>query len=97
MKKVLLNKYFLATLFFVLLLVFAKSNGIVRHFKQTRKIKQLKNQKEYYQQGIENTKKAINALLYDTARLEKYAREKYFMKKEKEDVFVVIRKNKGEK
>ncbi len=97
MKKVLLNKYFLATLIFVLLLVFAKSNGIVRHFKQNRQMKQLKNQKEYYQREIGNTKKAINALLYDTARLEKYAREKYFMKKDKEDVFVIIRKDKAEK
>ncbi len=97
MKKVLLNKYFLATLAFVLLLIFSKSNGIVRQIKQSRKIERLKAQKAYYKKEIENTKKTLNALQFDTARLEKFAREKYFMKKDNEDVFVIIRKSKDTK
>jgi cell division protein FtsB len=92
MKKVLLNKYFLATLIFVLLIVISKNNGIIRQINQTKEINQLENQIEYYKNDIENVKKSINALRYDTAHLEKYAREKYFMKRDNEDVFVIIRK-----
>ncbi len=92
MKKVLLNKYFLATLVFLLLIVISKNNGIIRQINQTKKINQLEKQIEYYKNDIENVKKSIKALQYDTSHLEKYAREKYFMKRDNEDVFVIIKK-----
>ena len=92
MKKLFFNKYFLATLIFVLLIIISKNNGIIRQINQTKEINQLENQIEYYKNDIENIKKSINALRYDTSHLEKYAREKYFMKRDNEDVFVIIRK-----
>ncbi len=91
MKKILTNKYFIALAVFFALLLFSKSSGIFRLISQFKEIKQLKEQKSYYDKEIENTKKLIKSLEYDTAVLEKYAREKYFMKKDNEDVFVIIR------
>ncbi len=58
----------------------------------THKIEQLQQKKQFYQSEIEKNKSALNALQYDTTQLEKFAREKYFMKKGNEDVYVVIRK-----
>ncbi len=90
MKKLLFNKYVLALLVFLALLLFSKSNGIIRLVNQFNEIKALKEQKNYYDREIENTRKLIKSLEYDTAVLEQYAREKYFMKKDNEDVFVII-------
>ncbi len=89
------NRYFWATLLFLLLLLLSRNNGLYRHFVQRRTIEKLKEQKRYYQDEIHKTQKAIKALRYDTAQLEKYAREKYFMKKDNEDIFVVIREKEG--
>lgn len=51
----------------------------------------LESQKEYYITEIENDKQSIITLQNDTVQLERYAREKYLMKKDDEDVFVIIR------
>ena len=51
----------------------------------------LEKQKDYYNNEIEKDEASINTLQNDTVFLEKYAREKYFMKKDNEDVFVIVR------
>ncbi len=51
----------------------------------------LEKQKEFYLEEIEKDEKSINTLQTDTVQLERYAREKYLMKKDNEDVFVIIR------
>lgn len=51
----------------------------------------LEQQKEHYNIEIKKDQEAINTLQNDTVFLEKYAREKYFMKKDNEDVIVIVR------
>jgi cell division protein FtsB len=51
----------------------------------------LNKQKEHYDSNIEKDKAAINTLQNDTILLEKYAREKYYMKKDNEDVFIIVK------
>ena len=43
---------------------------------------------------VEKNKKDLNALLNDPKSLEKFAREKYFMRKDNEDVFVIVKEKK---
>lgn len=54
------------------------------------KLQQLKGEKEYYQDQIETLKKEEAVTLSSDKLREKYAREKYFMKKPTEDVFVIV-------
>ena len=51
----------------------------------------LESQKEYYEDEISKDQQSIETLQNDTLELEKYAREKYLMKKDNEDVYVIVR------
>ena len=95
-KKYINNKYFYTALAFVVWMSFFDSDNLLVQFKLSRKIKNLKNQKAFYAKEIAKNKSALNALQYDTTKLEDYAREKYFMKKDNEDIFVVFRDSTGD-
>ncbi len=86
------NRYFYTGLAFVIWMAFFDNDNFREQMKLTHKIEQLQQKKQFYQSEIEKNKSALNALKYDTTQLEKFAREKYFMKKDNEDVYVVIRK-----
>lgn len=55
-----------------------------------RELKDVKRQKEFYQEEIKNDKIAIEELLTDSSTLEKFAREKYLMKRDNEDIFLIV-------
>jgi len=85
------NRYFYTGLAFFVWIAFFDNDSLREQMKLSNKINRLEQQKYFYQSEIEKNKSALNALKYDTTRLEEYAREKYFMKKDNEDVYVVIR------
>ncbi len=86
------NRYFYTALAFVIWMAFFDNDSFREQMGLSNKINRLEQQKHFYQTEIQKNKSALNALKYDTTQLEKYAREKYFMKKDNEDVYVVIRK-----
>ncbi len=86
------NRYFYTALAFVIWMAFFDNDSFREQMRLSNKIHRLEQQKHFYQTEIQKNKSALNALKYDTTQLEKYAREKYFMKKDNEDVYVVIRK-----
>ena len=90
-KKYINNKYFYTALAFVVWMFFFDSDNLLVQIRLSRKIKNLENQKNFYSKEIAKNKNALNALQFDTTKLEDYAREKYFMKKDNEDIFVVVR------
>ena len=57
------------------------------------KLRELESEKEYYLEKIEEVKKDQAELMGNSELLEKYAREKYLMKKESEDIFVIEEKD----
>mgnify|MGYP002355272957 FL=1 len=57
----------------------------------------LATKKAYYQQEISNTRKELSDLSNNAAAIEKYAREKFLMKRDNEDVFVVLPPSPGSK
>jgi cell division protein FtsB len=84
------NKYIVTVLVFsVWLLFFDDRDIITTHFKYNRELRQLEQSRDYYLQQIEATKKELEGLKQDPAMLEKYAREKYWMKKDNEDLFIL--------
>jgi cell division protein FtsB len=62
---------------------------ITTHFKYRNELKQLEHSRDYYLQQIDTTKKDLEGLKQDPIMLEKYAREKYMMKKDNEDLFIL--------
>lgn len=71
-------------------MLFIDSNDLLNQYLLRRKLKNLKDQKQFYIKKIEEVKKDREELLNNPSLLEKFAREKYLMKKKGEDVFVIV-------
>ena len=80
--------YFLILTAFVIWMVFFDTNSLRIHMELKREISNLEKQKKYLKEQIENDKKIINKLS-DPEELEKFGREKYFMKKENEEIYLI--------
>ncbi len=89
-KKYINNKYFYTGLLFMIWWVYFDQESLIVQYDLAKIKNGLIDQKEYYLDEIEKDKEAINTLQNDTLLLEKYAREKYYMKKDNEDVYVII-------
>ena len=82
------NKYLLtATGFTVWILFFDARDFITSHFKERGELLKLQQSEKYYEQQIAATKQELQQLKTNPAVLEKYAREKYLMKRDNEDLF----------
>ena len=84
------NFYVITGLIFLMWMVFLDSNDFLSRFKLSSKLRSLENEKEYYEEKIKEVEKDREELFGDRESLEKFAREKYLMKKENEDVFIIV-------
>ncbi|MBX2967342.1 MAG: septum formation initiator family protein [Cyclobacteriaceae bacterium] len=84
------NFYIVAGLIFLAWMLFLDSNDFVSRFKLASKLRSLENEKTYYEEKIKEVEHDREELFGDRQSLEKFAREKYLMKKDNEDVFVVV-------
>ena len=88
--RILINKYFLTTVAFIVWMVFFDSNNLLTRNKLQEKLDALTLEKQFYLREIKKDSTLTHQLLSDSSQLEQYARERYLMKKEKEDLFLVI-------
>lgn len=77
------------SVFFVWMLVF-DANDLVSQFKLWRQVRKLQEEKDFYLQAIEKVKSERKEVMGSPQLLEKFARERYLMKKSTEDVFVIV-------
>ncbi|MBA3664993.1 MAG: septum formation initiator family protein [Bacteroidetes bacterium] len=90
--KILKNKYFLTTLAIIAWLLFFDKNDVFSQWDLIKKCRKLEKEREYYISSIENNKNELKELQTNKKSLETFAREKYLMKKDNEDVFVFVTK-----
>ncbi|WP_134090992.1 septum formation initiator family protein [Olivibacter sp. XZL3] len=83
------NKYLIATIAFVVWMLFFDRNDIASQYKYRSQLKGLKTEKEFYINEIAIVKKDLEELTSNLTRLQKFAREKYLMKKDNEDIFII--------
>jgi cell division protein FtsB len=88
------NKYLLVTVAFVVWMIFFDKNDIFSQYQYYKQDSKLKKERDFYQTETVKVNRELDELTSNRAALEKFAREKYFMKKDDEDVFVVVRKKK---
>jgi cell division protein DivIC len=84
------NKYILTLIVFFLWLLFFDQNNLLERRKLNREYDQLLQEREFYMKKIEEDRKRIKELKTDNENLEKFAREQYLMKKDNEDIFVIV-------
>jgi cell division protein FtsB len=81
--------YLLTLAGFVVWMLFFDEKDYFTQLKRKRELEKLEQKIGYYKGEITQTRKQVEALDKDPAMLEKFAREKYLMKRDNEDVFVV--------
>lgn len=84
------DKYILVTLAFLIWISFFDTYNLISQFKRSRALKDVKDEKQFYLEEIKRDSIAIMELTTDKENLEKFAREKYLMKKDDEDIFLII-------
>lgn len=86
---ILKNKYFISLAVFLVWMSFfdPKDWGLI--YNRSQKLKELQKSEKTLNQQITETKKELSFLKTNAQTIERYAREKYLMKKDNEDVFLV--------
>jgi len=94
LKKTLLffkNKYIITTIIFAIWMIAIDKNNIITQYNLRHELNDLKDKKEYYLKEIEKDKQATYELKTNISTLEKFAREKYLLKKDNEDIFLIVK------
>lgn len=90
--KPLRNKYLILFLLFILWIVFIDDYNLINQSKIKNTVDDLKIQKEFYISEIKSDSTELYKLQNDPAEQERFAREKFLMKKENEDIFIIREK-----
>lgn len=86
------NKYIIATAVFLVVILFLDKNDFFTQLDRRNELRTLEKSKAYYSKEIASERKELEGLKNDPAILEKYAREKYLMKRDDEEIFLISEK-----
>jgi cell division protein FtsB len=90
-KKILpifINRYFLVSVGFIVWMLFFDQRDYFQQKASTEELNKLETATKYYKDEISKTKKDLNSLQNDPTSIEKFARERYLLKRDGEDVFI---------
>ena len=83
------NKYLLTGAFFVIWMLFFDPKDILSDVERRDKLNELQTSEQHLKQLITESSQELDLLKNNAQSIEKYAREKYMMKKDNEDLFIV--------
>ncbi|HHB52041.1 MAG TPA: septum formation initiator [Saprospiraceae bacterium] len=86
--KFITNIYVIILAIFIVWMVCFDENSLLIHYEFNKEIKKLNTEKNYFKTEIAKDKKIMDSLKKPD-QLEKFAREKYLMKKENEDIYII--------
>ena len=90
------NRYVLVLIFVAVWITFLDNYSYFEHQVLNKEINELEDNKEYYIQEIKKDSASIKQLK-NGEQTEKYAREKYFMKRDDEDIYIIEFEEDGKK
>lgn len=83
------NKYLLAGGFFIIWMIFFDPKDIPSGFERSKKLNELQKSEQHLDELITESEKELDLLKNNAKSIERYAREKYMMKKDNEDLFIL--------
>jgi len=87
---ILRNRYLLTLVVFLIWILLFDNNNLIDRYHYIKNLRQLEKDKRYYQERIEEDRRKLNELKTSNENLEKFAREQYFMKKDNEDIYIIV-------
>lgn len=91
---ILRNRYGAGLLVLLLWICLFADYDLYTMIKLRHQLGQMQEQRDRYAEEIATTREQLHELNSDQALLEKFAREKYLMKRDNEDIFVLVPKKK---
>lgn len=82
-------KYAVALVIFAGIIGFVGESSLVNRLVQQQEIGRLKNEIDEYNRRFEQDKQTLDALKNDEDAIKEVARERYYMKTENEDIFII--------
>lgn len=79
----------LTLLFFAVWISFFDRHSLKEHLTVAYQLYRLEREAVFYQAQVSSNRQRLNDLLTDNDKLEKVAREQYYMRRADEDVFIV--------
>ncbi len=92
MKKVtsiITNKYLLAIAFFLVWMTFFDQKDFFNTLESKNEYNTLQMKKKYYLDEITKSKQELADFQNNSAAIEKFARQRYFLKRDGEDIFII--------
>jgi cell division protein FtsB len=86
---IITNKYLLALLFLIVWILFFDEMDYFTQRERLGELDKLNLKKSYYKKEIETAKQELSDIQNNNDALEKFARERYLMKKDGEDIFII--------
>jgi hypothetical protein len=83
------NKYFIAFAVFCMVMLFLDKNDLFTQLQRRKELKGLEQSKAFYTAAIAAENADNEGLKNDPAIMEKFSREKFLMKRDDEEVFLV--------
>ena len=83
------NYYVIALVCFLVWMVFFDKNDFITQIKLKSQLHEMRDQRDFYKEKTKQVEQERKELMENDALLEKFAREKYWMKKESEDVYII--------
>jgi len=82
------NKYIITVVVFIVWVGFFDQNNFFTQYDFIQELNSLEKDKAFFMEELKQTRQELNDLTTNPVTLEKFAREKYFMKKDNEEIFV---------
>ncbi|MEE2699751.1 MAG: hypothetical protein VYD71_00105 [Bacteroidota bacterium] len=90
------NKYLITFVIFLIWIFFIDTFDILTQIKMNQELNQLKKQEEFYKSEIAKDSTIIYHLNNNAQDQERFARERFLMKKENEDLFIIREKKEND-
>ncbi len=87
---ILKNRYAYVGLAFLIWMIFLDQNNLFQQYKTYKELQNMKKKEAFLDSEIVKNKQMVERLSNNQKELEKYARERYWMKKEDEDLFIIL-------
>ncbi|MBS4044397.1 MAG: septum formation initiator family protein [Chitinophagaceae bacterium] len=87
--QILFNKYFLSFAFMLVWVLFFDETDFFIQQSRLKDLDNLKTKAAYYKKEIEIAQQELSDIQHNPEALEKFAREKYFLKKDNEDIYII--------
>lgn len=83
------NRYTILGLCFIIWMIFFDQNSLFTHLELDKQISDLERDETYFKRNLENEDKKLKVLIENPAEIERIAREKFYLKKDNEDIFII--------